>query len=102
MKSGLKVSASISGAGAAQEHCPKKIISLQQVLRRTLESDLAPFHENRARLQFGVESFNLANHSNPVMLSEFYSTPSSRLGSYKKMIESGTPRQIQFFMQFEY
>lgn len=61
-----------------------------------------PFHENRARLQFGVESFNLANHSNPVMLSEFYSTPSNRLGSYKKMIESGTPRQIQFFMQFEY
>ena len=61
-----------------------------------------PFNENRARLQFGVESFNLANHSNPVMLSEFYATPSAKLGSYKTLIESGTPRQIQFFMQFEY
>ena len=61
-----------------------------------------PFNENRARLQFGVESFNLANHPNPVMLSEFYATPSGKLSNYKGMIESGTPRQIQFFMQFEY
>ncbi len=61
-----------------------------------------PFNENRSRLQFGVESFNLVNHSNPVMLSEFYAAPSAKLGSYKTLIESGTPRQIQFFMQFEY
>ena len=61
-----------------------------------------PFKDNRARLQFGVESFNLANHTNAVMLSEFYATPSAKLGSYKSIIESGTPRQLQFFMQFEY
>jgi hypothetical protein len=57
-----------------------------------------PIWENRARLQFGVESFNLANHTNSVTLSEFYATPSAKLTSYKGLIESGTPRQIQFFI----
>jgi len=61
-----------------------------------------PIWENRARLQFGVESFNLANHVNPVILSEFYASPSGKLSTYKGIIESGTPRQLQFFMQFEY
>ncbi len=55
-----------------------------------------PIHENRARLQFGIESFNLANHVNPVILSEYYTS------TYKGLVESGTPRQLQFFMQFEY
>ena len=61
-----------------------------------------PFHENRSRLQFGVESFNAFNHPNPIRLSEAYASPAGRLPGWGSLIESAMPRQMQIFAQFEY
>jgi len=58
--------------------------------------------ENRAVLQFGVESFNLLNHTNTERVSQYYSTPAARLATYGLSLESLPARQIQFLMQFEY
>lgn len=72
-------------------------VSLDARLMKTI-----PFHENRSRFQFGVEGFNLLNHANPVRLSEAYASPQGRLPGWGAMIESGAPRQLQLFAQFEY
>lgn len=72
-------------------------VSLDARLMKTI-----PFHDNRMRLQFGAESFNLLNHANALRLSEAYASPAGRLSSWGSLIESGPPRQIQLFMQFEY
>ena len=58
--------------------------------------------KDRAILQFGVESFNLTNHTNTERVSQFYATPSSRLPTYGQILESLPARQVQFLMQFEY
>lgn len=56
----------------------------------------------RALLQFGVESFNLTNHSNTDRVSQFYATPQGRIASYGSTLESLPARQLQLFMQLEY
>lgn len=58
--------------------------------------------ENRAVLQFGIESFNLLNHSNTERVSQYFATPDRRLPSYGQTLESLPARQVQFLMQFEY
>ena len=62
------------------------------------------FHvmRDRAILQFGIESFNLTNHSNTERVSQFYVASNSRLRTYGQTLESLPARQIQFLMQFEY
>ncbi len=72
-------------------------ISLDARLMKTI-----PFHENRARLQMGIEAFNALNHANPVRLSEAYASPAGRLPQWGSLVESAAPRQIQLFVQFEY
>ncbi len=72
-------------------------ISLDARLMKTI-----PFRDNRARLQFGVESFNALNHVNPIRLSEAYASPAGRLAGWGSLIESAMPRQVQIFAQFEY
>jgi hypothetical protein len=54
------------------------------------------YRENRSRLQFGAESFNLLNHTNYLRASAFQGP---RFGG---LVEASNPRQIQLFMQFEY
>jgi hypothetical protein len=62
------------------------------------------FHvlEGRALLQFGVESFNLLNHTNTERVSQYFATPRERLTTYAQTLESLPARQVQFLMQFEY
>lgn len=72
-------------------------VSLDARLMKTI-----PFEENRCRLQFGVESFNLLNRLNPAMVNEYVASPRGRLPNWGAIIESGNARQIQFFAQFEY
>ena len=61
-----------------------------------------PFHENRSRIQFGAESFNLLNHPNAIRLSEAFASPAGLLPGWGSLIESANARQIQLFVQFEY
>ena len=56
-----------------------------------------PVMNERAVLQFGVESFNLTNHINVERLSPFYGLP-----TYGAILESLPARQVQFLIQFEY
>lgn len=56
-----------------------------------------PMMDERAVLQFGVESFNLTNHTNVERLSPYYGMP-----SYRGILESLPGRQFQFLVQFEY
>ncbi|MFB3826666.1 MAG: TonB-dependent receptor domain-containing protein [Bryobacteraceae bacterium] len=58
-------------------------------------------HE-RMWVQFGVESFNLLNHSNAVRVSPYYAAGRDRLPSYGGLIEAQNGRQMQLFMQIEY
>ena len=58
--------------------------------------------QERALLQFGVESFNLTNHSNTDRVSQYYATPQGRLANYGATLESLPARQLQLFMQLEY
>lgn len=56
-----------------------------------------PLLDERAVLQFGVESFNLTNHTNAERLSPFAGLP-----TYRGILESLPARQVQFLIQFEY
>ncbi|HEU0121866.1 MAG TPA: TonB-dependent receptor [Bryobacteraceae bacterium] len=56
-----------------------------------------PLWEERAVLQFGVESFNLTNHTNAERLSPYVG-----ITSYRGILESLPGRQVQFLVQFEY
>jgi hypothetical protein len=58
--------------------------------------------ENRALLQFGLESFNLLNHTNTERVSQYFATPERRLPTYAQTLESQPARQVQFLVQFEY
>ena len=75
---------------------------------RTLSLDLRVMktlkvNHDRAVLQFGVESFNLTNHSNTERVSPFFAIPSGeRLPSYDTTLENLPARQIQFMIQYEY
>ena len=48
------------------------------------------------------EAFNLANHTNPARVSQFYAARGTLLGSYNHAIETLNARQVQFMIQFEY
>lgn len=61
-----------------------------------------PFSNDRSRLQIGIESFNLTNHSNPLRFSPYYSAGSVRLPSFGGVVETLNARQFQFLVQFEY
>jgi hypothetical protein len=52
--------------------------------------------EGRALLQFGVEAFNLLNHTNRLRVSPYY-TP-----AFGGLIEAQNPRQVQLMAQLEY
>ena len=54
------------------------------------------FGHDRSRLQFGVESFNLLNHTNVLRVDPYF-TP-----SFGRPIEINTARQVQLMIQFEY
>ena len=45
--------------------------------------------KDRAILQFGIESFNLTNHSNTERVSQFYAASTSLLPNYRQTLESG-------------
>jgi hypothetical protein len=61
-----------------------------------------PFHENRSRLQVGLEAFNLANHTNAIRVSPYYSVNNQPLSTYRGIVETLNSRQLQFMIQFEY
>jgi hypothetical protein len=61
-----------------------------------------PVRDERALLQFGIESFNALNHTNPERVSQFYMAGESRLPSYGQIIESLPARQVQLMLQFEF
>ena len=52
--------------------------------------------KGRERLQFGVEGFNILNHTNRLRVSPYY-TP-----SFMGLVEPQNPRQVQLMIQFEY
>lgn len=52
-------------------------------------------HE-RARVQFGVEAFNLLNHTNRLRVSPYYTA------TFGALVEAQNPRQVQLMFQFEY
>jgi hypothetical protein len=58
--------------------------------------------KDRAILQFGVEAFNWANHSNPLRVSPYYAAGRQRLGSYGEAVETLNARQLQLVVQIEY
>jgi hypothetical protein len=53
----------------------------------------------RARLQFGVEVFNLSNHSNPLRVSPYYASRDHRMDSYGQALETLNARQMQWLVQ---
>lgn len=59
-------------------------------------------YHDRAKLQFGVESFNLTNHSNPLRQSAFLAAQGERLNSFSHTVETLNARQVQFMIQLEY
>ena len=69
-----------------------KTASLDLRLMKTI-----PLLDERAVFQFGVESFNLTNHTNVERLSPYAGLP-----TYRGILESLPGRQVQFMMQFEY
>ncbi len=68
---------------------------------RTVSVDLRlmktiPVQQNRARVQFGLEAFNLMNHTNRLRVSPYFT---NTLGA---LVEAQNPRQVQIMFQFEY
>lgn len=72
-------------------------VSLDVRLMKTIR-----FHDNRSRLQFGVEAFNALNRPNAVRISEAWASPAGRLSTWGSLIESSMARQLQIFAQFEF
>jgi Carboxypeptidase regulatory-like domain/TonB dependent receptor len=60
------------------------------------------YMKERGWIQFGVEAFNLTNHSNSVRVSPFYAVRDVRLRSYGGVVETADARQLQLFIQVEY
>jgi hypothetical protein len=53
-------------------------------------------HHERALFQFGIEAFNLMNHTNRLRVSPYYTA------SFGGLIEPQIPRQVQLMAQLEY
>ena len=68
-----------------------RTVSLDDRVMKTIK-----VKHDRALLQFGVEAFNLLNHTNRLRASPYY-TP-----SFGGLIEAQIPRQVQLMAQFEY
>lgn len=58
--------------------------------------------EHRAILQFGVEMFNLLNHSNPLRVSPYVASREGPLANFRGPVETMNARQLQLVVQFEY
>ncbi len=58
--------------------------------------------KERTWFQFGIQFFNLTNHSNPLRISPYFAAGGKRLDSYRGVIETNNARQVEFFAQFEY
>jgi hypothetical protein len=54
------------------------------------------FQHDRSRLQFGVEGFNLLNHTNVLRVNPYYTA------AFGRAVEVNTARQVQLMAQFEY
>ena len=54
------------------------------------------FSHDRSRLQFGVEAFNLLNHTNVLRVNPYYTA------AYGRAVEVNPARQVQLMAQFEY
>ena len=59
-------------------------------------------HHERAKLQFGVEAFNLLNHANVISISPYSNDGVKALTSYRGPVESANRRQFQMLVQWEY
>jgi hypothetical protein len=68
-----------------------RTISLDARVMKTIKVK----HE-RARFQFGVEAFNLLNHTNRLRVSPYYTS------TFGGLIEAQIPRQVQLMAQLEY
>ena len=84
------ITARPAGIARNTETSPRNI-SLDLRVMKTIR-----FEHNRSWLQFGVESFNLLNHTNVLRVSP-YAGP-----SFGRALEVNTARQVQFMIQFEY
>jgi hypothetical protein len=54
------------------------------------------FQHDRSRLQFGVEAFNLLNHTNVLRVNPYYTA------TFGRVLEVNPARQVQLMAQFEY
>jgi hypothetical protein len=54
------------------------------------------------KLDFVAESFNVLNHTNVVALNQFYGAESAPLSVFAKPNKAGSPRQLQFSIDFEF
>ncbi|HET8547671.1 MAG TPA: TonB-dependent receptor [Bryobacteraceae bacterium] len=61
-----------------------------------------PMQEGRALLQFGVESFNVLNHTNPERVSQYFAADRERIRTYGEALENLPARQVQFLVQYEF
>lgn len=67
------------------------VVSIDLRLMKTI-----PFHHERSRLQFGVEAFNVLNHTNALRVNPYVGR------NFGALVEALNPRQIQLMIQFEY
>lgn len=68
-----------------------RIVGLDLRLMKTI-----PFDNDRSRLQFGVEAFNVLNHTNRLRVNPYLGP------NFGTLVESLNPRQVQLMIQFEY
>ncbi len=61
-----------------------------------------PILHERAKLQAGIEGFNLMNHANVLRVSPYFAAGDQRLNTYRGTIESLPGRQLQFLMHLEF
>jgi hypothetical protein len=54
------------------------------------------FNHDRSRFQFGVEAFNLLNHTNVLRVNPYYTA------AFGRVVEVNPARQVQLMAQFEY
>jgi hypothetical protein len=84
------ISARPAGLGRNSQFSPRTV-SLDVRLMKTI----LVMHE-RARVQFGVEAFNLLNHTNRLRVSPYYTN------TFGALVEAQNARQVQIMFQFEY
>ena len=59
-------------------------------------------HHDRAKLQFGIEAFNLLNHSNVAISSPYFANGNEKLTTFRGPVESLNRRQFQTLVQWEF